>query len=215
MFRKSNDTSRKRAQERHPERHPERQPDKQSGKKPEKNSKKRREIKLFGGLAAGIIGGIVATWVLDKYQQGALQATRHAESAFDADPVLSRRQEDQLRSQQRAHAQAAERIAKSTFGKGLSRNQRRNAAPILHYAIGALAGGAYGFAVEILPVVRRGYGTGYSNLLFLGGSQAMLPWLNLGVRQKIPPAIHANGLSAAVVYGAVLETTRRIVRWML
>jgi hypothetical protein len=206
MFRKSNDTRRKRAQERNPERH--------SEKHPEKKQKK-REIKLFAGLAAGIIGGIVATWVLDKYQQGALEATRAAENAVDADPVFSRRQEDRLREQQRAHAEAAERIAKSTFGKGLSRNQRRNAAPIVHYAIGALAGGAYGFAAEILPVVRRGYGTGFSNLLFLGGSQAMLPWLNLGARQKIPPAIHANGLSAAVIYGAVLETTRRIVRWLL
>jgi predicted lipid-binding transport protein (Tim44 family) len=208
MFGKSNDASRKRAQERHSEKHPEKQ-------QPGKKTKKRREVKLFGGLAAGIIGGLVATWVLEKYQQGALEATRQAESAFDADPVLSRRQEDQLRTQQRAHAEAAERIAQSTFGKGLSRTQRRNAAPIVHYAIGALAGGAYGFAAEILPVVRRGYGTGFSNLLFLGGSQAMLPWLNLGTRQKVPSAVNANGLSAAFLYGAVLETTRRVLRWLL
>jgi hypothetical protein len=208
MFSKSNDARRKRAQERHPkERHPEKQP--------EKKRKKRREIKLLAGLAAGVVGGIVATWVLDKYQQGALEATRAAENAIDAEPVLSRRQEDQLRTQQRTQAEAAERIAKSAFGKGLTRTQRRNAAPIMHYAIGALAGGAYGFAVEILPVVRRGYGTGYSNLLFLGGSQAMLPWLNLGTRQKVSPVIHANGLSAAVIYGAVLETTRRLLRWFL
>jgi predicted lipid-binding transport protein (Tim44 family) len=206
MFRKSNDASRKRTQERRSEKNPE--------KKPEKNSRKRREIKLLGGLAAGIIGGIVATWVLDKYQQGALEATRAAENAVNAGPILSRRQEDRLREQQLAHAEAAERIAQSTFGKGLSRSQRRNAAPIVQYAIGALAGGAYGFAVEILPVVRRGYGTGYSNLLFLGGSQAMLPWLNLGTRQKISP-VKNGGLSAALVYGATLETTRRILRWLL
>jgi predicted lipid-binding transport protein (Tim44 family) len=206
MFRKSNDASRKRTQERRSEKNPE--------KKPEKNSRKRREIKLLGGLAAGIIGGIVATWVLDKYQQGALEATRAAENAVNAGPILSRRQEDRLREQQLAHAEAAERIAQSTFGKGLSRSQRRNAAPIVQYAIGALAGGAYGFAVEILPVVRRGYGTGYSNLLFLGGSQAMLPWLNLGTRQKIAP-LKNGGLSAPIIYGATLETTRRILRWML
>ena len=206
MFRKSNDASRKRTQERRSEKNPE--------KKPEKNSRKRREIKLLGGLAAGIIGGIVATWVLDKYQQGALEATRAAENAVNAEPFLSRRQEDRLREQQLAHAEAAERIAQSTFGKGLSRSQRRNAAPIVQYAIGALAGGAYGFAVEILPVVRRGYGTGYSNLLFLGGSQAMLPWLNLGTRQKIAP-LKNGGLSAPIIYGATLETTRRILRWML
>jgi hypothetical protein len=203
MFSKSNNADRKRARDRRP------------NKQPEKKRKQRREIKLLGGLAAGVIGGIVATWVLDKYQEGALQATRRVENAVDADPVLSRQQEDQLRSQQRAHAEAAERIAKSTFGKRLTRKQRRNAAPIVHYAVGALAGGAYGFAVEILPVVRRGYGTGYSNLLFLGGSEAVLPWFNLGTRQKIPRSIRADGLSAPLIYGAVLETTRRFLRWFL
>jgi len=203
MFSKSNNADRKRARDRRP------------NKQPEKKRKQRREIKLLGGLAAGVIGGIVATWVLDKYQEGALQATRRVENAVDADPVLSRQQEDQLRSQQRAHAEAAKRIAKSTFGKSLNRKQRRKAAPIVHYAVGALAGGAYGFAVEILPVVRRGYGTGYSNLLFLGGSEAVLPWFNLGTRQKIPRSMRTNGLSAPLIYGAVLETTRRVLRWFL
>ena len=203
MFSKSNNADRKRARDRRP------------NKQPEKKRKQRREIKLLGGLAAGVIGGIVATWVLDKYQEGALQATRRVENAVDADPVLSRQQEDQLRSQQRAHAEAAERIAKSTFGKRLTRKQRRNAAPIVHYAVGALAGGAYGFAVEILPVVRRGYGTGYSNLLFLGGSEAVLPWFKFGTRQRVTRSRHADGLSAPLIYGAVLETTRRVLRWFL
>ncbi|HEY2000842.1 MAG TPA: hypothetical protein VGG80_00915 [Acidobacteriaceae bacterium] len=93
------------------------------------------------------------------------------------------------------------------------RRDNTTAAPIVRYTIGALAGGAYGFAVEILPVVRRGYGTGYSNLLFLGGSEAVLPWFNRGPRQKFQPA--SGGLSAPLVYGAVLETTRRILRWLL
>jgi hypothetical protein len=157
MFSKSNDARRKRAHDRRPDRKP-------------TKTRKRHETKLLGGLAAGVIGGIVATWALDRYQQGALEATRRREN---------------------------------TTGT----------APIVRYAIGALAGGAYGFAVEILPVVRRGYGTGYSNLLFLGGSEAVLPWFNRGPRQKFQPA--SGGLSAPLVYGAVLETTRRILRWLL
>jgi hypothetical protein len=205
MFSKSNNADRKRARDRR----------KKCPEQPEKKRKQRREIKLLGGLAAGVIGGIVATWVVDKYQEGALQSTRRAENAVDADPVLSRQQEDQLRSQQRAHVEAAERIAKSTFGKGLTRKQRLNAAPIVHYAVGALAGGAYGLTAELLPVVRRGYGTGYSNLLFVGGSEAVLPWFNFGTRQKIPRSVHANGLSAPLIYGVVLETTRRVLRWLL
>jgi hypothetical protein len=157
MFSKSNDARRKRAHDRRPDRKP-------------TKTRKRHETKLLGGLAAGVIGGIVATWALDRYQEGAFEGTRRREN---------------------------------TTGT----------APIVRYAIGALAGGAYGFAVEILPVVRRGYGTGYSNLLFLGGSEAVLPWFNRGPRQKFQPA--SGGLSAPLVYGAVLETTRRILRWLL
>jgi hypothetical protein len=163
MFSKSNNADRRRAHARRKKR---------AEKQPDKKRKQCREIKLLGGLAAGVIGGIVATWVLDKYQEGALPITRRAEKAVSA-------------------------------------------APIVRYAVGALAGGAYGFAVEILPVVRRGYGTGYSNLLFLGGSQAVLPWFNLGTRQRIPRPSRANGLSAPLIYGAALETTRRVVRWLL
>ena len=163
MFRKSNDASRKRTQ------------DRRRDKQPERRTRNRREMKLLAGLAAGVIGGIVATWALDRYQEGALEATRRREN---------------------------------TTGT----------APIVRYTIGALAGGAYGLAAEILPVVRRGYGTGYSNLLFLGGSEAVLPWFNRdwfnrGPRQKFQPA--SGGLSAPLVYGAVLETTRRILRWLL
>jgi hypothetical protein len=46
----------------------------------------------------------------------------------------------------------------------------------------------------------------------------VLPWFNSdrfnrGPRQKFQPA--PGGLSAPLVYGAVLETTRRILRWLL
>jgi hypothetical protein len=200
MFRKTNDAGRKRAHNRRSER------------KPEKK-RKRREVKLLGGLAAGVVGGIVATWALDRYQEGSLETTRRAENETGATPIVSRRQEDQLQEQERAHAEVAERITKATFGKRLSRTQRRNAAPIVHYAVGALTGGIYGLTAEVLPIVRRGYGTGYSNLLFLGGTEALLPWFNVG-RRKVHSS-RSGGLTAPLVYGAVLETTRRVLRWIL
>ena len=171
------------------------------------------EIKILGGLAAGMIGGIVATWVLHKYQQGALVATRRAEEAVDSEPFLSRQQEEHLREQHRAHADTARRIAKSAAGKKLSRAQRRNGATMVRYAAGALAGGIYGLTAEFLPAVRRWYGMGYSKAVFLGGSEPLLPWLGLsdGRGAQVTPA----GLPAPLVFGAALETTRRLMRWML
>lgn len=202
MFSKSNDASRKRDH------------DQRTKRRPEKKRSKQGEINLLGGLAAGLVGGIVATWVLDMYQQGALEATRRAENAVGAGPVLSRHQEEQIRDQQRAHVETARRIAKSTVGKRLSRAQRRDAAPVIHYAIGALAGGAYGLAAELLPVVRRGYGTGFASLFFMGTSQAMIPGFGFGPQKK-GAAAQGDGLSGHLVYGAVLETTRRVLRRFL
>jgi hypothetical protein len=186
---------------------------KKRSSQPEKKRAKHREAKLLAGLAAGVVGGIVATWALDKYQQGAVEATRRAENAVNAEPVLSRQQEDQLRDQQHAHGEAAHRIAKSAVGRKLSRTQQRNAAPVVHYAAGALAGGIYGLTAEILPGVRRWYGMGYSKFIFLGASEPLLPWLGLSAGQKaqVTPA----ALPAPLVFGAALETTRRFLRWLL
>jgi hypothetical protein len=175
--------------------------------------KKHREIKLLGGLATGMIAGIVATWVLEKYQQGALEATRRVEDAARSEPFLSRQQEEHLREQHRAHADTARRIAKSATGKKLSRTQRRNGAAVVRYAAGALAGGAYGLTAEFLPAVRRWYGMGYSKAIFLGGSEPLLPWL--GLSDGRPAQVTPAGLPAPLVFGAALETSRRFLRWML
>jgi hypothetical protein len=200
MFSKRKDDKRKRTAARKPDR-----------KKP----KVRRRTRPLAGLVAGVIGGVVATWVLDSYQRGAAAATRQGESAAGLDPVLSQQQEEQQKGQERAHGEVAERLSKAISGTGLSSRQRRQAAPYVHYAVGAIAGGIYGFSVEIVPMVKRGYGTGYASLIFLGGSQLLVPWLDLGpAPQKTPPAVKAGGLSAHMVYGATLETVRRFLRWL-
>jgi putative membrane protein len=180
---------------------------------PAKKRKKPGEIHLFAGLASGMIGGIVATWVLDMYKQGALEATRRAENAVGTGPVLSRHQEEHILDQQRAHVQTAERIVKSTIGKRLSRTQRSGAAPVVHYAIGALAGAAYGVAAEFIPAVRAGYGTGFASILFMGGSQSLIPGFGFGPEKNA--AGKGDGLSGHLVYGATLETTRRALRAVL
>ena len=182
-------------------------------RQPAKKRGKAGGIHLFAGLASGMIGGIVATWVLDMYKQGALEATRRAENAVGTGPVLSRHQEEQMHDQERAHVQVADRIVKSTTGKRLSRARRRDAAPVVHYAIGALAGAAYGVAAELIPAVRAGYGTGFASILFMGGSQSLIPGFGFGPEKS--PGGQGDGLSGHLVYGATLETTRRILRSVL
>lgn len=185
---------------------------KRAARKPVRNKPKvRRRTKPLAGLVAGVIGGVVATWVLDNYQRGAVAATRQGKKAARVNPVLSHQQEEQTR----AHGEVAERISRAISGSGLTSRQRRLAAPYVHYGVGAIAGGIYGFSVEIVPMVKRGYGTGYASLLFLGGSRLLAPWVNLGpAPRETPPAVQAGGLSAHMIYGVTLETVRRFLRWL-
>jgi hypothetical protein len=180
-----------------------------AAKRPErKKPQVKRRTRPLAGLVAGVIGGVVATWVLDSYQRGAAAATRQSEKAAGLDPALSRQAEE-------AHGEVAERVTRAISGTGLSSRRRRQAATYVHYTVGAIAGGVYGFSVEIVPMVKRGYGTGYASLLFLGGSELMVPWLHLGpAPPKTPPAVRARGLSGQMIYGATLETVRRILRWL-
>jgi hypothetical protein len=169
-------------------------------------------VRLLSSLLVGALAGVAATWVLDRFQQGAIAATRRAEAAANAGSELSRLQQRDLETQQLVHADSAARLARAA-GRRLSRAERQRAVPIVHYAAGALAGAVYGVAAELVPAVRRGYGTGYANLIFLGGQEALMPWFGLAPRQglQLTPA----GLSAPLVFGAALETGRRVLRRLL
>ena len=181
-----------------------------------KQQKKRKPIKLMSGLAAGAIAGLAATWVLDRYKEGAVAVTRRAEEASGADDSFSRQQAQQIRSHHEIHKEAAQLLAHLTTGKRLNTRQQQKAGLCIHYAVGALVGALYGVTAEWLPVVRSGYGTGFSSILFLGGSDALLPWLDQGKSQRrVPPALKVSGLSSHLVYGGVLETVRRGVRFLL
>jgi putative membrane protein len=181
-----------------------------------KQQRKRKPVKLMSGLIAGTIAGLAATWVLDRYKEGAVAVTRRAEDAAGADATFSRQQSEQIRSHHPVHKEAAQFLAQFTVGKRLNSEQQKKVGLCLHYAVGALAGGLYGVTAEWLPVVRSGYGTGFSSILFLGGSEALLPWLDQGKTQRrMPPALKVSGLSSHLVYGGVLETVRRVVRFMM
>jgi hypothetical protein len=172
-------------------------------------------VNLTGGLIAGAIAGLFATWVLDRYQEGALSATRRAEQSSTAGSTFSRRQAEHIQSYHRVHRNAAQSLAR-LVGKRLDSKQEQMAGLSMHYAVGTLAGAVYGAASEWVPMVRSGYGTGFSSLLFLGGPEPLLPWLDRGRAQgKVAPDMKVSGLSSQLVFGAVLETTRRLLRRMI
>ena len=170
------------------------------------------ERSAWKGFAAGAIGGALGTLVLNMFQKGSLIGTRSIEDKLDNGHPFTQQQEALLQGFERAHTQTGLVVA-GVVGVQLSSAQKENVAPIVEYAFGILCGGVYGLIAEYLPAATAGFGTTYGAVLFTGSSEVVLPALGMvAMPQDRTPVQHLGGLSGNVVYGAVTEGVRRVLR---
>jgi hypothetical protein len=66
-------------------------------------------------------------------------------------------------------------LSEKVLHRQLRPHEKKKAGPIVHYAYGALAGGLYGAAAEVIPAVTKGEGTLYATALFVGGDEIAVP----------------------------------------
>jgi hypothetical protein len=169
--------------------------------------KKRRPKKVLKGLTAGVIGGIAGSWVMTKFQElwsesREALAGRNDQAKGDADA-----------NDEDATMKTADMIARSVAGRSLTKEQKQKAAPLVHYAFGAVMGGLYGAAAELEPDVKRLGGTTFGAALFLGADELTLPVLGLAKKPtEYPLSSHIYGLTSHIVYGLTTELVRRAVR---
>jgi hypothetical protein len=96
-------------------------------------------------------------------------------------------------------------------GQKPSREARQWLGTAAHYGFGAAMGVNYMLASEQAPDVRRGYGTVYGSLVWAAADEGVLPAVGLSKKaSEIPLGVHAYALGAHWIYGATLETCRRI-----
>lgn len=160
----------------------------------------RRKPSLLKGIIAGAIGGLAASWTMNQ---------------FEAVVAKMRRNEQQQSNEQDAEdatMKTADRIAHSVTGHGLSKEQKKKAGPIVHYAYGTGIGALYGGAVSRLEPAAAGFGTAYGAAAWVLGDEIAVPALKLGSSNggKTPPGMHLQELGAHLVYGATLEGVRRL-----
>ena len=164
------------------------------------------------GFAAGAVGGAVGTFVLNIFQQGSLAATKAVEDQAGNGHIYTQQQQDLLQGFDKAHTQTAEAVT-DAVGVPMSPTQRKKSAPVTEYAFGVLCGGVYGLIAEYVPVATAGFGTTYGAVLFTGASEIVLPALGMvSPPRDRTPVQHLGGLSGNVVYGAVTEGVRRLLR---
>lgn len=182
-----------------------------------------KESHLGRGIVAGIAGGLVASWVMNVFMESAgPKITEAVGSMTDQKERQSTGQqadqsgEDQ-EPKQDATMKAADAIVSTvTGGQHLSFEEQQKGGPVVHYAFGALMGGLYGAAAEYSSAARAGFGAGFGMALFAGADMVAVPALHLsGSSADAPTSTLATPFAAHLVYGAITEGVRRIVRRLL
>jgi putative membrane protein len=151
--------------------------------------------KILRGALAGLLAGVVASFAMDRFQ--ALAASF---SASDSD-------------EEPATAKAADRVKQSVDGAPVPEPLQPLAGQIVHYAVGAGLGLAYGIAAEFRPGLASGYGAPFGVGVAAVLDESAVPAAGLGAAPWDSPAsTHAFALASHLVFGVVADLVRRQVR---
>ncbi|MBA3916872.1 MAG: DUF1440 domain-containing protein [Acidobacteriales bacterium] len=168
--------------------------------------------KALKGVAAGMIGGLAASLVMNLFQSGVQAATDKLDPMAEA----KESQAQGLQTDEDATMKMAGRISENLFDHPLDRDQRAKLGPVVHYTFGAVMGGLYGLTSEFIGGARAGFGAGFGTVLFLAADEVGVPVMGLsGPPSQTPPKQHAMALASHIVYGVTTELVRKTARPLL
>jgi len=172
----------------------------------------REERNILKGLAAGVVGGLVASYAMNEFQ------------------VLWSKVSESLREQggeqgqggagggeqEPATVKAAEAVSEGVFGHELTKKEKPLAGEAVHYAMGGASGAIYGALAEFAPSVTAGAGLPFGTAVWLLADEAAVPALGLSkAPTEYPLSTHAYALVSHFVYGLTTDIVRRAVRSLL
>lgn len=151
--------------------------------------------RISKGVLAGIAGGLLAAFVMDKFQAVATKAGAPQAGEEGGEP---------------ATVKAASAISESALNHKLSAEEKKAAGPAMHYLMGGLSGGLYGAVASIVPSASAGAGTLFGAALWLLADEFAMAALGLSKKPaEIPPGKHAMALVSHLVYGLATYGARR------
>ena len=131
------------------------------------------QIHPIRGLAAGLLAGCAASWVMNHFQQ--MQPLNPPPKLKNGKVSMPQRKGDEESMHQgddldeNATVKTAQRISQKVFQHELTDVEKRLAGPAVHYAYGSLVGALYGGLAEFLPGVSAGAGLPFGFALWLLG----------------------------------------------
>ena len=162
---------------------------------------------LWKGVAAGAIGGIVASWAMDEFQAAWMRvaATRRSENGA--------KETGKSHEQEPATVKAAEKVSQKLFGHRLENSEKEWAGNAVHYATGGTSGAVYGLTAELTPRVTTAAGVPFGTAVWLAIDEGAVPLLGLSNGPtKYPISTHVYALASHFVYGLTTEVVRRALR---
>ena len=156
----------------------------------------RGKSKPWRGLLAGAAAGLAASFLMGPVHSLAQKAA-------------PRKKEDQPDPTEKT----ADAVSKNVFNHDLTRQEKKIAAPVVHYLFGTTVGAIYGVAAETIPAVRTGFGSLFGAAVWLGAHVLVVPALGLSEPvTKSPLSQEAGEFGAHLVYGTAAEGVRLAMR---
>jgi len=184
-----------------------------------------RDGDVLKGLAAGLIGGLAASWTMNMFQamwsrqevgvekpHGAQGIKPYVEGqeSFSAQKDAPERS---VKRQDDPTEKIAEAVSESVFDRKLKESEKEPAGAVVHYVFGIAMGGFYGGLAEIAPVVTYGAGIPFGAAFWLTADELVVPALGLSEEPtEYPLSTHAYSFFSHTVYALTAEAVRRTVR---
>jgi len=164
---------------------------------------------VLKGIAAGIAGGLLASFVMNQFQALLKKATEKEEEKKPSAKAKQQEGDD-------ATVKAASAISEGVFHHPLSADEKKVAGPAVHYAMGATMGALYGALAELDSRAALGAGIPFGAAVWLGADEVAVPALGLGKPPtQTPASTHASALASHAVYGLTTDLVRRGLRRVL
>lgn len=182
-----------------------------------------REGDVLKGLAAGVVGGLVASVVMNGFQAllsrqlAGVERSHGAQSLQQGTPQQGVGRDLEAEGKDEPEDDATERLANAVsvavFERELTKREKERAGTALHYAMGTTSGALYGAVAELVPEATAGAGLPYGVAVWLVADEGIVPAAGLSKSPaEYPLWIHLYSLSTHLVYGLTTELVRRAVR---
>lgn len=166
---------------------------------------------VLKGLAAGLVGGLVASWTMNQFQALTTKLAEEYEKSQGGGQQKKSKKDG--KEEDDTTVKTASAISENVFEHKLTKSEKKVAGPAVHYAFGTSMGAFYGAVAEIAPGVVAGGGLPFGTVFWLVADEAAVPALGLSKPpQEVPLSTHAYALASHLVYGLTTEIVRRALR---